>query len=295
MRGKKLIFVVFLSIVLLMTCAFNFDINNGDSLTIFENQVIPEGDIVSGDAVCVFGNLEIKGDVRGDVVAVFGNIDIYGQINGDVVAVFGNVNVHKNAVIGGDTVGVFGNVEKDPGAIIRGEIADTKIGAAPGGFDIIPNMSFNSIVGMIIIYGLACLVVMLFPERIKLMVQASQFNLGRHLGIGLLVLLVTILLIPILIITIIGIIPAILLLIAFAIASLVSVTAVYIFLGQKIAAAVEGKNAVFIHLLIGLVVVNALGMVPILGALAAMAVFFVGLGVAFDTRLGSPIPRKKTI
>ncbi len=77
--------------------------------------------------------------------------------------------------------------------------------------------------------------------------------------------------------------------------SLVSATAIYIFLGQKIAAAVEGKNAVFIHLLIGLVIVNALGMIPILGVLAALAVLFVGLGVAFDTRLGSPVINRKRI
>ena len=292
---KKIIFVVLLIIVLIMTCAFKFDINNGDSLTIFENQVIPEGDIISGDAICVFGNLEIKGDVRGDVVAVFGNVDVYGKVNGDVVAVFGNVNVHKNAVIGGDTVGVFGNVDKDPEAIIQGETADTSPGTVGGYFDFIPNMSFNSIIGMMIFYGFACLTVLIVPDRVRLMAERSRYSLGRYLGIGLLVMLVMILLVPILIITIIGIIPAILLLILFMIASLVSVTAVYIFIGQKIAAAVEGKNAIFIHLLIGLVVVNALAIIPIAGVLATMAVFFVGLGVAFDTRLGSPIIRKKTI
>jgi hypothetical protein len=292
---KKIIFIVFLTIVLLTTCAFKFDINNGDSLTIFDNQVIPEEDIVSGDAICVFGNLEIKGDVRGDVAAVFGNVDVYGNVNGDVVAVFGNVNVHKSAVIGGDTVGVFGKVDKDPDAIIRGETADTNVGDVDKYFNVIPNMNFNSIVGMIIFYGFACLVVMLVPDRTKLMANLSQYSLGRYFGIGLLVMLVLILLIPILIITIIGIIPAILLLIIFMIVSLVSTTAVYIFLGQKIAAAVEGKNAIFIHLLIGMVVVNALAIIPIVGVLASIAVFFVGLGVAFDTRLGSPTIRKKTI
>jgi hypothetical protein len=295
MKMKKLVFVVFLTMILLMTCAFRLDINNGDSLTIFENQVILEGDIVSGDAICVFGNLEIKGDVRGDVVAVFGNIDIYGKMNGDVVAVFGNVNVHKNAVIGGDTVGVFGKVDKDPEAIVRGEMADTNIGNVGRYFDFIPNMSFNSIIGMMILYGLACLVVLLIPDRVKLMANRSRYNLGRHFGIGLLVMLVIILLIPILVITIVGIIPAILLLILFMIATLISITAVYIFLGQKIAAAVEGKNAIFIHLLIGMVVINALTIIPVIGTLAAMAVLFIGLGVAFDTRLGGPITRKKTI
>jgi hypothetical protein len=292
---KKLIFVVLLTVVLLMSCAFRYDIKNGDSLTIFENQVIPEGDIVSGDAICVFGNLDIKGDVRGDVVAVFGNVDVYGKVNGDVVAVFGNVNVHKSAIIGGDTVGVFGNVDKDPEAIIRGETADTNMGNVSRYFDFIPNMSFNSIIGMMIVYGLSCLVVMLVPDRVRLMTDRSQYNLGRYLGIGLLVMLVIILLIPLLIITIVGIIPAILLLIVFMIAAFVSTTAVYILLGQKIAAAVEGKNAIFIHLLIGMVVVNALTIVPVLGVLATMAVFFVGLGAAFDTRLGSPMINKKAI
>jgi hypothetical protein len=292
MRGNKLLFVAFLAITLIISCAFSLDINNGDSVTIFENQVISEGDIVSGDAVCIFGNLKIQGSVSGDVVAVFGNVDVYGEASGDVVAVFGNVTVHKGAIVGGDTVGVFGNVDKNPGAIIRGEAVDTKTEIMPKDFNIVPNMNFGLIIGVAIIYGLSCLIVVIIPERVRIMTKSSHYNLGRHIGIGFLVLLVLILLIPILVITVIGIIPAILLIIAFTIAAMVSTTAAYIALGQKIAAAVEGKNAVYIHLLIGLVVVNALGMVPIVGVLAAMAVFFLGLGVAFDTRLGGPVRKK---
>jgi hypothetical protein len=292
MRGNKLLFVALLAIALIISCAFSRDINNGDSVTIFENQVIAEGDIVSGDAVCIFGNLKIQGSVSGDVVAVFGNVDVYGEASGDVVAVFGNVTVHKGAIVGGDTVGVFGNVDKNPGAIIRGEAVDTKTEIMPKDFNIVPNMNFGLIIGVAIIYGLSCLIVVIIPERVRIMTKSSHYNLGRHIGIGFLVLLVLILLIPILVITVIGIIPAMLLIIAFTIAAMVSTTAAYIALGQKIAAAVEGKNAVYIHLLIGLVVVNALGMIPIVGVLAAMAVFFLGLGVAFDTRLGGPVGKK---
>jgi hypothetical protein len=295
MKGKNFICIAFLVIALIMFSAFRFDINNGDSITLFDNEVIPAGDIVTGDAVTVFGNLEIKGTIRGDVVAVFGNVDLYGEAKGDIVAVFGSVNVHQDAIVGGDAVGVFGSVNREQGAVIRGEISDTKAGFMPKGFDVMPNMSFGSVIGMMIVYGLSCLVAAILPERIRQMVQSSQGGQGRLFGIGLLVMLVFILLIPILMITIIGIIPAILLIFAFLIVVLISTTAVYIALGQKIAAAVEGRNAVYIHLLIGFVVINALGIIPILGALAAMAVFFVGLGVAFDTRVGGLFVRKKAL
>lgn len=295
MKSKKLIVLALLAMLLLMFSAFSLDINTGDRITVFNNDVIPAGDIVTGDAVTVFGNLEIKGAVSGDVVAVFGNVDLYGEAKGDIVAVFGNVNVHKDAIVGGDAVGVLGSVNKEQGAVIRGDVADTKAGFMPKGFDLMPNMSFGSVIGMIIMYGLSCLAVMIMPDKIAYMARSSQHNIGRHLGIGFLFMLVLVLLIPVLIITIIGIIPAFLLIIAFAIVALISNTAVYIALGQKIAAAVESKNAVYIHLLIGLVVVNALVIVPVLGALASIVVFFVGLGVAFDTKVGGLLMRKKAL
>jgi len=295
MKSKKLIYIALLVMALLMSSAFSLDINSGDSVTVFSNQVIPAEDIVSGDAVVVFGNLDLRGTVRGDVVSVFGNVDIYGEANGDVVAVFGNVTVHDNAVVGGDTVGVLGNVVKAQGAIIKGEVADTKGGFVPKSINLTPSMSFGSVIGMAVMYGIACLIVAIIPDRVAYMTRSSQHRLGRLFGIGLLVLLVFILLIPLLVITIIGILPAIFLVIAFAIITMISNTAVYIALGQKIAAAVEGKSAVYIHLLIGLVVVNALSIMPVLGALASMAVFLIGLGVAFDTRVGGLLMKKKAM
>lgn len=291
MKMNKMFVLSLLIIALLTLCAFRFDVNNGDSVSIFNNTVIPEGDIVSGDSVTVFGNTEILGEIRGDVVAVFGNVDIYGKVGGDVVAVFGNVTIHSQATIGGDAAGVFGNVDKAEGATVRGESIDTSI-------DIFPrnkNIGFGTIFGMAIVYGLCCLVVLIMPDRVMLMARNSQVRIPRSAGIGFLVLLITLLVIPILIITIIGIIPALLVVLAFAATILISSTAIYIALGQRIAAAVEGKNAVYIHLLIGLVVVSAIQMVPVLGFLAGTAVFLVGLGVAFDTKLGGVFAKKTAI
>lgn len=295
MRVKKSIYIIIMTMLLIVLCAFSFNKNTGDSITIFSNKVIAAGDVVTGDAVVVFGNLEIRGAVTGDVVAVFGNVDLYGEAKGDVVAVFGNVDLYKNAVVGGDAVGVFGNVNKEEGAVIKGDEVDTKGEFTPKNFSFVPNMSFGAIFGIAIMYGLACLLVAIIPERIAPMVYSSRYDIWRHLSIGILVLLILILLIPILVITIIGIIPAVLLLLGFILVALMSSTAVYIALGQKIASAVEGKNAIYIQLLIGVVVVNALTMIPLLGALASMAVFFVGLGVAFETRVGGLLGKKKAL
>lgn len=291
---KKLIAVVLVIAALLMVAAFGFDINSGDSIAIFNNVIIPEGTTTTGDAVAVFGNMEVRGNVRGDVVAVFGNVDVYGEAGGDVVAVFGNVNLKSTAVVGGDIAGVFGNVDRENGAIVRGDVVDTRPGNWTRNFNIGPGLGTDavSIVGLMIIYVLSCLVLLLVPDRVAFMAQSCQYNIGRSFGIGILVLLGIMLLIPALIITIIGIIPAILLIFAFVIVVFVSMTALYIALGRKVAAAVEGKNAVYIHLLIGLVIIGALRMIPFVGSLVALAAFFVALGVAFDTRVGKPLVRK---
>ncbi len=296
MSIKKLISIVLIIITLVMVSAFSFDKNIGDCVSIFDNVIISEDEIFLGDAITVFGNMSIKGDVRGDVVAIFGNVDIYGEIGGDVVAVFGSIDVDKSAVINGDVVEVLGKVEKDNGAIIRGDIVDTKVQAIPRSFNLgfITGSDIGTVISMIITFMLSCLVLLLVPDRVGYMVQSYQHNIGRSLGIGVLVMLGMMLLIPVMIITIIGILPAILLIFAFAIAVFVSMTAFYIALGRKIAAAVEGKNALYIHLFIGLVIVSALQIVPILGFLVGMIAFFIAVGIAFDTRIGKPSMRKNT-
>lgn len=297
MFAKKLVALALVLMVLLMVCAFGFDIHSGDSVAIFNNLIVPEGTTVTGDAVAVFGNVQARGNISGDVVAVFGNVEIYGEAGGDIVSVFGNVKVANNAVVGGDIVGVFGNVDRENGAIVRGEVIDTRPGSLPKNFHIVPGFGTDvaSIVGLMITYALSCLVLVLVPDRTAFMAQRMQYNLGRSFGIGILVLLGTILLIPALIITIIGIIPAILLIFAFAVIAFVSMTALYVALGRKVAAAVEGKNAVYVHLLIGLVIVGALEMVPVVGFLVGLVAFFIALGVAFDTRVGKPLVKKTTI
>jgi hypothetical protein len=293
MKAKKTLYIALVVMVLLLASAFSMDIKIGDRVALFSNQAIQEGDVVKGDAIAVFGKLKVWGSINGDVVTVFGNAEIYGKVSGDVVAVFGNIKVHEGATIGGDTAGVFGSVKKEDGAVIGGQWADTGMKGKHRYFDPVPGMSFGSIMGAMLLYGAGCLMALLFPSRLERMVHGCGSNIGRKLGMGFLVLLAFILMIPILIITIIGILPAILAVILFFAVVLISSTAVYIALGQRIAAGVEGKNAVYIHLLIGLVIIEALKIIPAIGWLASTAVFLTGLGIAFDSRLGRPLGSKK--
>lgn len=297
MSVKKLAAIVLLLVILVMVSAFSLDINRGDCVSIFNDVLIEKDEVFTGDAVTIFGKMDIKGNVRGDVVAIFGNIDIYGEVGGDVVTIFGNVNIDKNAVVSGDIVELMGKVNRANGAVVRGDKIDSKVGALPRSFNIMPisGSDVATVISMIVTYIFACLVLLLVPDRVSFMVQSFNYNIGRSLGIGILVMLGMMLLVPVMMITIIGIIPAILLIIAFAIAAMVGMTAFYIALGRKVAAAVEGKNAVYIHLLIGLVIVSALQIVPILGFLVGLMAFFIALGVAFDTRIGKPSIKKTQV
>lgn len=294
MRTKKIISIALVFVALLMISAFSLDIKSGDSVAIFNNLTIPGDTTVTGDAIAVFGSMDIRGTVRGDAVAVFGSVDIYGEVEGDVVAVFGSVDIKSRASVGGDIVGVFGGVDKENGAVIKGEIVDTKGSSFFTNINLLPDSKTEagSIVGMLITYAFACLALVLVPDRIAFMAERYKFNLGRSLGIGALVLLVLVLLLPVLVITIIGILPAFFLVVLLMVAMLASLTALYIALGRKVAAAVEGKNAVYIQLLIGLVIVGSLQMIPIAGFIISLAVYLVALGVAFDTRVGKPFVRR---
>lgn len=75
---------------------------------------------LSGDRVA-FGRtirVEENEELGGDAVAIFGRVEVEGKVNGDVVAPFGSVYLGPRAEVGGDVVS--GHLEKEEGAIVRG-------------------------------------------------------------------------------------------------------------------------------------------------------------------------------
>lgn len=287
-----------LMLIVLMLCAFKLDIDNKDKVAIFNDIEIPTGVIVNGDAVAIFGDVTVKGDLTGDAVAIFGDMSVSGTIGRDAVAIFGKISVQDNGVINGDAVGIMGGVDKYPNAAIRGEIADINIPFIIKKPDsLIPRVSYGDMIGLFVVYAFSCLALLISPDRVRLMSEESRLRPGRRFGIGFVIMLLfipaSIILSILFAITLIGIIFIPFIFIAFFLVAFAGMVALEVAIGHRITGHLEGRNSLYIYLMVGVVLVYVLKMIPILGWLAYFVLVAYALGVAVDTRLGAPTAGKQ--
>lgn len=287
-----------LMLIVLMLCAFKLDIDNKDKVAIFNDIEIPTGVIVNGDAVAIFGDVTVKGDLTGDAVAIFGDMSVSGTIGRDAVAIFGKISVQDNGVINGDAVGIMGGVDKYPNAAIRGEIADINIPFIIKKPDsLIPRVSYGDMIGLFVVYAFSCLALLISPDRVRLMSEESRLRPGRRFGIGFVIMLLfipaSIILSILFAITLIGIIFIPFIFIAFFLVAFAGMVALEVAIGHRITGNLEGRNSLYIYLMVGVVLVYVLKMIPILGWLAYFVLVAYALGVAVDTRLGAPTAGKQ--
>lgn len=301
MKIKKgaAVFTVLLLIVFIL-CAFALDVDNKDKVAIFNNIEIPGGVTVNGSAVAIFGDITVNGNLAGDTVAIFGDVSVPGTIDGNAVSIFGEISVKNTGKIYGDAVGILGGVNKSPDGTIRGEIVDINTPfniKKPEG--LIPRVSYGDLIGLFVVYAFSCLALLIAPDRVKLMSEESSLKLARRFGIGFLIMMLfipaSIILSILLAITLIGIIFIPFIFIAFVLLAFVGMVALEVAIGHRITGHLEGNNSLYIHLMVGVVLVYVLKMIPIFGWLAYLALVTYAVGVAVDTRLGASKVRKQVI
>lgn len=288
-----------LMLIVMLFCAFALDVDNKDKVAIFNDIEIPAGITVKGDAVGIFGDVTVNGDLVGDVVAIFGDVSVTGTVDGNSVAIFGKISVKGSGKIDGDAVGIMGGVDKSPNSIIRGEIVDvnTPFKLNKGRNSLIPKLSYGDLLGLFLIYAFSCIALLIAPDRVRLMSEKSRLEPGKHLGIGFLIMVLfvpaSLVLSILLAITLIGIVFIPFIFIAFALIAFVGTVALEVAIGHRITGNLEGRNSMYIYLMVGAVLVYALKMIPLFGWLAYLLLTAYAVGVAVDTRLGSAAARKQ--
>ena len=287
-----------LTLIVLILCAFKLDVDNKDKVAIFNDIEVPMGVTVNGDVVAIFGDVTVNGDLTGDAVAIFGDMSVSGTIGRDAVAIFGEISVKDNGVINGDAVGIMGGVDKSPNAAIRGEIADINVPfniKKPDSF--IPRVSYGDMIGLFVVYAFSCLALLIAPDRVRLMSEESRLRPGRRFGIGFVIMLLfipaSIILSILLAITLIGIIFIPFIFIALFLVAFAGMVALEVAIGHRLTGHLEGRNSLYIYLMVGVVLVYVLKIIPIFGWLAYFALVAYAVGVAVDTRLGAPTVRKQ--
>ncbi|MDT8287471.1 MAG: hypothetical protein RQ748_10200 [Elusimicrobiales bacterium] len=281
----------------------------------------------AADDVSSFGGpVTVAGEVGGDVSTMGGPVEVTGHVAGDISSMGGNVTLRPGAVLDGDISTLGGMVTKEDGAVHRGIVTsfDSRdIRRAIMNFGRVVRQGEKNIgpllAGGLATAGLIFLVSLLFTGVILLLVPAVFFpentrrsagairaDFWRSTGIGALITVAFAPAMLMLLVSILGIplIPlAILLMVCAAALGLSGFSVVLqerFFEGIKRKAPVSllGQVVVGYALMAGLLIFG--NIIPLVGGVLSFIGFMmlafgsvVGLGAAWDTRMGSrpgPVP-----
>lgn len=285
-KKYSLAVIVILMLTVFITAAFSVREGNRDTFTLGEDLMINKDEKVDGSAAVLFGDAVVDGTIDGDLAVIFGDADVNGRVNGNVAAIFGDITVGEDGIIGGSAAAILGQVKKSPGSIIEGEIASIKGPLRTRGMNFIPLLGISSLIGLIVFFGLSSLLLVLIPDRIGLMAGSAHIKIWRRFGIGIAAYLLFIPAIIALAITIIGLFLIPFFIAAFFLTVFVGMTAVELAIGRRVTGNLEGRNAKYIYLLVGSILIFILPFIPVLGWLVYIFASCTGLGIVLDTRFG---------
>ncbi|BDE07652.1 hypothetical protein WPS_29280 [Vulcanimicrobium alpinum] len=226
--------------------------HDGDVTRLFTDYTVEQGETVDGNLNVVFGDATVYGRVRGDCVALFGSCTL---------AEGGEVDGHNYSVTN-DVVRAF----------------------VPAGISVIAEQD-RRLVGNLASSAVVVLVFLLFPLRMRVALARVE----RHPALAALAgAVAAVLILPVTIllaISIIGI-PLIVLEVAAIFAGLwIGQGAIALVVGRRLAELVMPTTtpSPLVALILGLVVVSAAEIVPIVGWVVTALVWLVGLGAAILT------------
>ncbi|MBS4539538.1 hypothetical protein GOQ27_13765 [Clostridium sp. D2Q-11] len=290
---KKISILVILTLLIFTSVAFAVDNEiYGDKISIFEDINISEGTTLGGTVVSIFGDVNIEGDIDGDVVTIFGSLDLDGEVDGSTVTIFGNVDMSSDALITGDKVQIFGrsNVISPRSQIGGGEVSilandNFVFGNMITGFSGLLFLIFI-IVFIKALFGFigSVIFVLVAPEKMNKITDATVVNIPRRFGIGLLVMIIYWLFLTIGSAIIIGIPVILLLLPLMTIAGVGGNTAIKIAIGRKV-----GSNSswtIMTQLIVGSLIYLLLELTLIIKPILYLGKLL-GIGAIVDTKFGT--------
>lgn len=250
-----------------------------------------------GRTIVRFGNdvvVEEGMRVR-DAVVIGGHITVNGVVEHDVVAVGGSVMLGPEAVVGRNAVSVGGTIDRAEGAEVQGDIVEVNIPGLASALTAafwsnweglrwaLTIISFIAFLGFL---ALALLTVALLPKPVGLISSAVE---NHTLKVGLWGILAMALIVPLAIllaVSVVGIVLIPLYVFLVVCAFLTGYIAVARLIGNKITIALKTPDRPMLwETFLGLIVLWAIGWVPIVGWLVKGSSALLGLGGVVVTLL----------
>ncbi len=275
---------------------------------------VKEGEHVES-AVVYGGNLAVRGVVEDDAVVFGGNLEINGHVAGDAHAFGGNVVLGPNAVVEGDVSAFGGNVLKQDGAQVEG--STESFGGAHIGRMVAGELKENLrdlkkqtkasrdeekaqeneerrrgsgfagfLVWFAMLFGTGFLGQLFFPSRMKHLGAEIKAEPVKSGVVGVLGTLAMVPITVVLTVTLIGIPVMLALWVVAFLTTALGFAAVANELGARVPV-LRGRKTQAMVLALGLLILLAVGHIPVLGPLALTLATLVAFGAVIRTRFGN--------
>lgn len=260
-----------------------------------------DGEVSSGGERTGFGSAVrvLEGEVVDEAVSFGGPVIVDGHVLGDAVSFGGDVVLGPQARVDGDAVSFGGVVRARDGARVAGDrIGFARAWSSPSpeshAWPALPDWSrmadtVRRLVVLLCMAGLGVLVIGMVPRRVENIAVALRRGMIRHALAGFVLALATSLAVALLSIIVVGLPLALLFSMIVALLVLLGFVGFCQALGEMLPLPrrLQSAPGAFV---VGLLLLAAFSMVPILGTILLVLVSFPALGAATATRFGQRAP-----
>jgi hypothetical protein len=253
---------------------------NGDTIKVGENFHLQAGKLIKGDLIVIAANAKVDGEITGDIVVVGGNLRLgkHAQVNGDINVIGGEIKRADGAIVLGSEFST-------------GKLAFLSVLRHLKAENLLIWLIAARIISLIGFIALAILVAALFPDQVKLASDKLEKNYGNSLlwgAVGLLLIFPTFVL---LIFSIIGILLIPVFIIFLIAAFWFGWYTVSFLIGKRIIEATGRQTeSVIPPVVLGILVISAIRLVPLIGSLTTLTVILFGFGTALSSKFGTGKP-----
>jgi hypothetical protein len=260
-------------------------------------------DLPGNDLVRIGGDATVEeGRVVKDAVAIGGSVTVLsgGHVMGNAVAIGGDVHLKANARVEGDAVAIAGEILKEEGASVgRNEVAilSGAKGILPAFWkwsllDILYGSYLASLVlhilVVMIIAALGILLLLFVPGPVQITSSTIRQATLKSGGWGVGSIVAIVLLLVFTTGSLLGILLAPVLAVAVAVVGVLGCVATGLFVGNRTVSASAGS--LIRPFLVGMLILAALGLVPLVGGLVFLVANLFGFGAVLVSRFGRVQP-----
>jgi hypothetical protein len=220
-----------------------------DRVVVGQDLVIEKAEVVEGDAVCIGGNLTVRGTVKGDAVSVGGKLTVASTavIGGDAVTVGGTSDISPQAQVGGEKVAVEGNIPGLKGIKWLGILGEAASDVTKRVVEVVKEVVFFGFLMLV-----ALLVTAFLPRQFGRVAEhlSGDFPRSTLLGVAIMVLLPLALVFMAVSIVGIPLVPIVIL------AAVVALLVGYVAMARIIGRRLVGEKHVMFQVFLGLLLLH---------------------------------------